>query len=236
MKISKEGNAIIPVALIVLVALAGGFVFLTRWLLRPWPQIEEWWMIAFFGGAALITWGFVIAFFRIPTRPPLGDGDVIFSPCDGTVVVTEDVTEGEVTGERRRQVSVFMSVTNVHQNWFPVGGRVTYFKHHHGRFMVAWHPKSSDANEHTTTAVETPSHGIVVFRQVAGMVARRIVSYARVGGDAVQNTPCGFIKFGSRVDLYLPLDAELLVGLGQKVRGGQTPIARFSSQGRPEKS
>jgi phosphatidylserine decarboxylase len=95
--------------------------------------------------------------------------------------------------------------------------------------MVAWHPKSSDANEHTTTAVETSRHGIVVFRQVAGMVARRIVSYAREGGDAEQNTPCGFIKFGSRVDMYLPLDAELLVGLGQKVRGGQTPIARFKS-------
>jgi phosphatidylserine decarboxylase len=221
---------------LILGLLATGFIFLTRWLLRPWPRIEEWWIIAFWGGAALVTWCFVIAFFRIPTRPRLSDDGVVFSPCDGTVVVTEDVTEGEVTGERRIQVSVFMSVTNVHQNWFPVGGRVTYFKHHNGRFMVAWHPKSSDDNERTTTAVETPGHGIVVFRQVAGMVARRIVSYARVGTDAVQNTPCGFIKFGSRVDIYLPLNAELLVGLGQKVRGGQTPIARFSLQERPEKS
>ncbi len=135
-----------------------------------------------------------------------------------------------MTGERRIQVSVFMSVTNVHQNWFPVGGRVTYFKHHHGRFMVAWHPKSSDDNEHTTTAVETPAHGVVIFRQVAGMVARRIVSYARVGSEATQNTPCGFIKFGSRVDLYLPPDAEVLVGLGQKVTGGQTSIARLKKQ------
>ncbi len=231
MKLSREGNAIIPVAFAILAATAVGFIFLTRWALTFLPErvavlIDEWWVIAFWGAAALITWGFVIAFFRIPARPLLADEGTVFSPCDGTVVVAEDVMENEVTGEKRIQVSVFMSVTNVHQNWFPVGGRVSYFKHHNGRFMVAWHPKSSDDNERTTTAVETP-HGVVVFRQVAGMVARRIVSYARVGSDAVQNTPCGFIKFGSRVDLYLPLDAEILVTLGQKVRGSQTPIARF---------
>ncbi len=230
MKISKEGNVIIPVAFLILAALAVGFIFLTRWALRFLPEVcvqfDEWCIIAFWGLAALITWGFVIAFFRIPSRPLLADDGTVFSPCDGTVVVAEDVTENEVTGEKRIQVSIFMSVTNVHQNWFPVGGRVTYFKHHNGRFMVAWHPKSSDDNERTTTAVDTP-HGVVVFRQVAGMVARRIVSYAQVGSDAVQNTPCGFIKFGSRVDLYLPLDAEILVTLGQKVRGSQTPIARF---------
>jgi phosphatidylserine decarboxylase len=229
MKISKEGDVIIPVAFVILGALATGFIFLTRWLLRDCPWADGWWTIAFWGGAALVTWCFVIAFFRIPARPLLADDEVVFAPCDGTVVVTEDVDELEVTGQRRIQVSVFMSVTDVHQNWFPVGGRVTYFKHHHGRFMVAWHPKSSDDNEHTTTAVETPAHGTVVFRQVAGMVARRIVSYAVEGADAVQNTPCGFIKFGSRVDLYLPLDAEVLVGLGQKVRGGQTPLARLKS-------
>ncbi len=230
MKISREGCAIIPVALVILGALATGFVFLTGSILgRHCPQWDGLWVIAFWGLAAFVTWCFVIAFFRIPKRPLLADDEVVFSPCDGTVVVTEDVVENEVTGEKRIQLSVFMSVTNVHQNWFPVGGRVTYFKHHHGRFMVAWHPKSSDDNEHTTTAVETPDNGVVVFRQVAGMVARRIVSYARVGEAAVQNTPCGFIKFGSRVDLYLPLDAEVLVGLGQKVRGGQTPLARFGA-------
>ncbi|MDR1671590.1 MAG: phosphatidylserine decarboxylase family protein [Alistipes sp.] len=229
MKLSREGNAIIPATLAILVALAVGFIFLTRWIFCSSPVFCAWWAIAFWGGAALVTWCFVIAFFRIPDRESLSDAGVIFSPCDGTVVVSEDVTEGEVTGERRVQVSVFMSITNVHQNWFPVGGRVTYFKHHNGRFMVAWHPKSSDDNERTTTAVETPLHGVVVFRQVAGMVARRIVSYARVGETVEQNTPCGFIKFGSRVDLYLPLDAEVLVKIGQRVRGGQTPIARFRS-------
>jgi phosphatidylserine decarboxylase len=228
MKISREGTGAIVVAGLVLAAMATGFIFLTRWVVEvSAPSLAEWFacIVAFWSLAAVVTWGFIIAFFRLPCRPLLADEETIFAPCDGRVVVAEDVIESEVTGERRIQVSIFMSITNVHVNWFPVGGRVTYFKHHNGRFMVAWHPKSSDENEHTTVAVETPSHGIVVFRQVAGIVARRIISYARVGGEAVQNTPCGFIKFGSRVDLYLPPDAEILVKLGQKVRGSQTPIA-----------
>ncbi len=224
MKISKEGRVVIPVAALVLGILAISIILLFR--LAPWYC---WWIAAFWIAAAVITWGFVIAFFRVPKRPLLADDGVIFAPCDGTVVVAEDVQETEVLGDRRIQVSIFMSITNVHINWFPVGGKVFYFKHHNGRFMVAWHPKSSDDNERTTTAVETV-HGPVVFRQVAGMVARRIVSYAQVGEQAVQNTPCGFIKFGSRVDLYLPVDAEILVGLGQKVRGSQTPIARFKKK------
>jgi phosphatidylserine decarboxylase len=230
MKISKEGTGAIIVAGIVLAVLACGFIFLTRWVIAVYaPPLMRWFscLIAFWSSAAAITWGFVIAFFRLPTRPLLADDGVVFAPCDGRVVVAEDVVEREVTGERRIQLSIFMSITNVHVNWFPVGGRVTYFKHHNGRFMVAWHPKSSDENERTTVAVETPSHGTVVFRQIAGIVARRIVSYARVGGEARQNTPCGFIKFGSRVDIYLPPDAEILVELGQKVRGSQTPIAAF---------
>lgn len=227
MKISREGNGAIVVALVVLAALATGFIFLTKWILpdRLWLSWQPF-AVAFWGVAGLVTWAFVVAFFRIPNRPLLSDDNIVYAPCDGTVVVAEDVIESEVTGERRVQVSIFMSITNVHANWFPVGGRVSYFKHHHGRFMVAWHPKSSDDNEHTTTGVET-RHGTIVFRQVAGMVARRIISYAEVGGQATQNTRCGFIKFGSRVDLYLPPDAEVLVGLKQKVRGSQTPIARF---------
>lgn len=221
MKLSREGRAIIPVSAIILGALAALIIMLFRFAGWYCPLIA-----AAVIAAAVITWCFVIAFFRVPERPLLSDDRIVFAPCDGTVVVTEDIMETEVLGDRRIQVSIFMSITNVHVNWFPVGGKVTYFKHHNGRFMVAWHPKSSDDNERTTTAVETP-HGTVVFRQVAGMVARRIVSYAKVGEQATQNTPCGFIKFGSRVDLYLPLDAEILVELGQKVCGSQTPIARF---------
>ncbi len=239
MKISKEGRVIIPVAAVILALLAWGFSALTHWAIGPALDSRLGLLDlfghpvdAFWGLAAIVTWGFVVAFFRLPARPLLSDDQLVFSPCDGEVVVTEEVDEQEVSGERRIQVSVFMSVTNVHQNWFPVGGRVSYFKHHNGRFMVAWHPKSSDENEHTTTAVTTPHGETVIFRQVAGMVARRIVSYARVGENAVQNTPCGFIKFGSRVDLYLPADARVLVGLGQKVRGGQTPLARLARSAR----
>jgi phosphatidylserine decarboxylase len=206
----------------VLAALAVGFIFLSRW-----AGLSGCWVSTVWGVAAFVTWLLVIWFFRIPRRPMLTDNGVVFSPCDGTVVVCEDVMESEVLGQKCLQISIFMSITNVHINWFPVGGRVTYFKHHNGRFMIASHPKSSDENEHTTTAVEMPSREVIVFRQVAGFVARRIVSYARVGETAEQNTPCGFIKFGSRVDLYLPLDAEVMVTLGQKVRGSQTPIARF---------
>ncbi|MDR2891091.1 MAG: phosphatidylserine decarboxylase family protein [Alistipes sp.] len=237
MTISKEGRVIIPVAFVLLVTLAALFFWATLAALTRWAEgwwVGGWWRVAgpvmaFWGAAALVTWGFVVAFFRIPRRSHLTDDGVVFAPCDGTVVVAEDVMEREVTGERRIQVSIFMSITNVHANWYPVGGRVTHFKHHNGRFMVAWHPKSSDDNEHTTTAVSSP-HGTVVFRQVAGMVARRIVSYARVGDEAAQNTQCGFIKFGSRVDVYLPSDAEVLVTLGQKVTGSQSPIARLQSQ------
>ncbi len=218
MKINKEGSTIIPIAGAVFAIVAVALCFLLRHA-PSWTWVVVW-------GLALVGWGFIIAFFREPDRPHVTDDRLVYSPCDGTVVVCEDVTETEVLKDRRMQVSIFMSITNVHINWFPVGGEITYFKHHHGKFMVAWHPKSSDANEHTTTAVRTP-HALVVFRQVAGLVARRIVSYARVGEQAEQNRKCGFIKFGSRVDLFLPLDCEILVGLGEKVTGSQTPIARL---------
>lgn len=148
------------------------------------------------------------------------------APADGTVVVVEEVTENEYFNDRRLLVSVFMSLSNVHINWFPVGGRIEYFRHHQGRFLVAWHPKSSEENERTTTVVDMGGCK-VLFRQIAGLIARRIVSYARVGEVAGQNTQCGFIKFGSRVDVYLPLGTEVLVKLGDKVTGSQTPIARL---------
>jgi phosphatidylserine decarboxylase len=125
------------------------------------------------------------------------------------------------------QVSIFMSVTNVHINWFPVGGLVKYFKYHPGKFLVAWHPKSSTDNERTTTVVETKDGVEVLFRQIAGAVARRIVSYVKVDDEAEQNKPFGFIKFGSRIDILLPKDAKLLVEIGDKVVGTQTPIARI---------
>lgn len=175
----------------------------------------------------VLFWFFIVSFFREPRRVKIHDADLVFSPCDGRVVVTEVVQDDEYFHGKRLQVSIFMSVTNVHINWFPVGGTVRYFKYHPGRFLVAWHPKSSSENERTTTVVETDKGVEVMFRQIAGVVARRIVSYVKVGEHVVQNDKCGFIKFGSRIDILLPEDAKLLVEIGDGVVGTQTPIARI---------
>ena len=169
----------------------------------------------------------VALFFREPTRREYrSDPDTVFSSADGKVVVIEEVFEGEYLKERCLQLSVFMSITNVHANWYPVGGEIVYRNNHLGRFFVAWHPKSSEENERTTTVVDT-GHERILFRQIAGLVARRIVNYAKVGERAEQNAKYGFIKFGSRIDIFLPLDCEVLVGLGDRVRGGQTPLAKL---------
>lgn len=175
----------------------------------------------------LLFWFFIVAFFREPRRVRIHDADLIFSPCDGRVVVTEVVREDEYLHEDMMQISIFMSVTNVHMNWVPVGGEVEYFKYHPGRFLVAWHPKSSTENERTTTVIRTDNKQKVLFRQIAGLIARRIISYMKVGENVEQNSVCGFIKFGSRVDVLIPKESELLVEIGDPVVGSQTPIARL---------
>jgi phosphatidylserine decarboxylase len=142
------------------------------------------------------------------------------------VVFIQEVFEQEYLNEYRIQVSVFMSIFNVHINWFPVGGTIEYVKHHNGHFHVAYHPKASENNEHTTIVMNKNGKKIL-FRQIAGYVARRIVCYAQVGKEVHQCTQAGFIKFGSRVDLLLPLDSQIEVKIGQKVKGGQTVIARW---------
>ena len=221
MKISREGFKIIAVS---------GVVLLAMWALSYYMLMARdlMWLIITIAVALLIFWFFIISFFRDPRRVRIHDDDLVFSPCDGRVVVTEVVKEDEYfNGEERMQISIFMSVTNVHINWFPVGGVVKYFKYHPGKFLVAWHPKSSTDNERTTTVVETKSGVQVLFRQIAGAVARRIVSYVKVDEKAEQNKPFGFIKFGSRIDIFLPKDAKLLVEIGDKVVGTQTPIARI---------
>ena len=221
MKISKEGFKIIAVS---------GVILLALWLLIFYmlKANDLTWLIILLSALLLVFWFFIISFFRDPRRVRIHDGDLVFSPCDGRVVVTEIVKEDEYfDGEEKMQVSIFMSVTNVHINWFPVGGIVKYFKYHPGKFLVAWHPKSSTDNERTTTVVETKEGVEVLFRQIAGAVARRIVSYVKVGDEAEQNKPFGFIKFGSRIDILLPKDAKLLVEIGDSVVGTQTPIARI---------
>lgn len=169
----------------------------------------------------------ILQFFRVPNRPALLNDGIIYCPADGKVVVIEQTEETEYLKEKRIQVSIFMSPLNVHINWFPLSGIVKYFKYHPGKYLVAWHPKSSTENERTTVVVEHKSGLQILIRQIAGAVARRIVCYAEVGTDIKQNTEMGFIKFGSRVDVFLPLDAEVLVNINDKVSGSQTPMARI---------
>lgn len=169
----------------------------------------------------------VLRFFRNPGRGiNPGESDVL-SSADGVVVAIEEVDEPEYFHEKRIQVSVFMSIHNVHINWYPIAGKVAYYQYHPGSYLIAHHPKSSTENERTTVVVEDPKGRKILLRQIAGMVARRIVCYAKEGENVKQGEEVGFIKFGSRVDIFLPLDAELLVNLGDKVRGRMTAIARL---------
>lgn len=223
MKINKEGYKIIAVS---------GLVCLAIWLLFYWILSSQNSCVLIVAATLFLLcfWVFVIAFFREPRRVRIHDADLVFSPCDGRVVVTEVVMENEHLKQEMLQISIFMSVTNVHMNWVPVGGIVEYFKYHPGRFLVAWHPKSSTENERTTTVVRMASGQPVLFRQIAGLVARRIVSYMKVGSPVEQNSVAGFIKFGSRVDVLVPKDSTVLVELGDAVVGSQTPIARLHHQ------
>lgn len=174
--------------------------------------------------------GFVLRFFRVPRRNMELKSSCIYSPADGTVVAIEEVDENEYLKARCIQVSVFMSVWNVHINWFPFSGTVKYFKYHPGNFYLAWHPKSSTHNERTSIAVERNDGMTVMMRQIAGFVARRIVCYAKEESAVTQCEQLGFIKFGSRVDLFLPLDADIKVKLNQKVTGIQTVIAEVKER------
>ena len=220
MRINKEGYKIIGIS---------GAVCLLIWWLFYRMLVNESGTALLWGGTIflLLFWFFIVAFFREPRRVRIHDADLVFAPCDGRVVVTEVVKETEYLQEEMLQISIFMSITNVHMNWVPVGGVVEYFKYHPGRFLVAWHPKSSTENERTTTVVKMPTGQRVLFRQVAGLIARRIISYMKVGNPVEQNSVCGFIKFGSRVDILIPKDSELLVEIGDPTVGSQTPIARL---------
>ena len=167
----------------------------------------------------------ILQFFRNPKRTFILNEDQILSPVDGKVVVIEEVYEGEYFKDKRIQVSIFMSPINVHVTRYPMGGVVKFSKYHPGKFLVAWHPKASEENERTTIVVENKSFGEVLYRQIAGALAKRIVNYAEEGMQVIQGTDAGFIKFGSRVDLFLPLGTPINVVLNQKAIGGKTVIA-----------
>lgn len=167
----------------------------------------------------------VAQFFRNPKRYFNLSSEQVLSPVDGKVVVIEEVFEKEYFNEKRLQISVFMSPINVHVTRYPVGGKVVYSKYHPGKYLVAWHPKSSEENERTTVVVRNEAFGDVLFRQIAGALAKRIVNYAKVDQEVEQSADSGFIKFGSRVDVFLPLDTKVNVTLNQKVKGGISIIA-----------
>lgn len=176
-------------------------------------------------GVVLATLVLILQFFRNPKRVVQFNLNEIIAPVDGKVVVIEEVEEKEYFQGKRKQVSVFMSPLNVHVTRYPVSGVIQYSKYHPGKYLVAWNPKASEENERTTIVIKTPKFGDILYRQIAGALARRIVNYAKKGDKAIQGADAGFIKFGSRVDLFLPLDCIITVGLNQKVVGAKTVIA-----------
>jgi phosphatidylserine decarboxylase len=169
---------------------------------------------------------FILQFFRVPKRNTAKDANTIVSPCDGKVVVIEEVEEPEYYKGKRLQVSIFMSPTNVHINWAPISGKVTYSVYHPGKYLVAWHPKSSTENERTSIVFDNGKQSVLI-RQVAGALARRIMYYTKENMSVEQGQEVGFIKFGSRVDLYLPLNTKISVKLGDVVTGCESTIGHF---------
>ncbi|MDL5510777.1 phosphatidylserine decarboxylase family protein [Arenibacter sp. M-2] len=211
----KEGQKIIITTFIIvcsIVVLANYFIDIT-WL-KFGLQI-----------VSLLILILILQFFRNPKRKVSKNFDEILAPVDGKVVVIEEVEETEYFKAKRIQVSIFMSPINVHVTRYPASGLVKFSKYHPGKYLVAWHPKSSEENERTTVVINTPKFGDILYRQVAGAMARRIVNYAEVGESVQQGEDAGFIKFGSRVDLFLPLDSAITVKLHQKVTGAKTCIA-----------
>ena len=169
----------------------------------------------------------ILQFFRNPIIKLPNEDGIVYAPADGKVVVIEETIEEEYLKEKRIQVSIFMSPINVHVNRSPIKGVVEYFKYHPGKYLVAWHPKSSTENERTTMVIKDQNGTKILVRQIAGALARRIKWYVDAGTELAQGGEFGFIKFGSRVDIFLPLGTEILVGLEQKTKGARTPIARL---------
>jgi len=211
----KEGYKIILLTFAIVVA---SVLLIDYFIALPWLRT-----VLMLGVVILLI--LILQFFRNPKRNTILGEHTAIAPVDGKVVVIEEVFEKEVFKDKRIQVSVFMSPINVHVTRYPISGKVTYSKYHPGKYLVAWHPKASEENERTTVVVENDNFGKVLYRQIAGAMAKRIVNYAKVEDEAIQGADSGFIKFGSRVDLFLPLDAVIKVKLNQKVRGGESIIA-----------
>ena len=217
-KIHKEGRLIIG-SLVLILLLLNLFIY---------TQFELWASIANIVISAFLLFFFAYFFRNPPRKVKIDDPSLVVAPADGTIVVVEPVDELEYFGEKRIQVSIFMSVFNVHANWYPVRGKVLKSVHHSGRHMAAFLPKSSTENERSTVVIETPSKTQILVRQIAGALARRIVTYAHTGKECHLNEHLGFIKFGSRVDLYFPMDTEIFVQVGDSTTGNETIIARLN--------
>lgn len=196
--------------------------------IAAWLYLPPWILPGAGSAISIVCYGFVFNFFRCPNRNYKGPvKDMIISSVDGRVVAIEEVEEPEYMKSRALMLSVFMSPLNVHANWYPVMGRVEYVRHHRGRFLSAYLPKASIENERSTVGIVCDGGHRITVRQIAGAMARRIVTYARKGMSASIDQHLGFIKFGSRVDIYLPPDTEVLVDIGDRVSGGLTPVARL---------
>jgi phosphatidylserine decarboxylase len=213
----KEGSKIIFISLIISV----GLIFLADAFLK-----DSFWLLKSIQIIVLIFLFLILQFFRNPTRVADNSDNHILAPVDGKVVVIEEVYEPEYFKDKRLMISIFMSPINVHVTRYALNGVVKYSKYHPGKYLVAWHPKASEENERTTVVINNRVYGEVMYRQIAGALARRIVNYAQEGMRVVQGKDAGFIKFGSRVDLYLPLGTEVTVKIGDKAIGNKTVICK----------
>ena len=218
MTLHKEGYKTIAICTILFLALnLGSFYFISFY--QPWLS----WLIFVISLALLL---FIISFFRVPFRMATVDSNCIVCPADGKVVVIEEITDEEYFHDRRVQVSVFMSPANVHRNVNAISGEVIYNQYHKGKYLVAWNPKSSTENERHSVVIKNEK-GEILVKQIAGALAKRIINYLSVGQQVKQSEEMGFIKFGSRLDIFLPLDAKINVPLNQPVKGGKTVLAEL---------
>ncbi|MCI0751833.1 MAG: phosphatidylserine decarboxylase family protein [Flammeovirgaceae bacterium] len=220
MTIHKEGRTLLFILLIVLVAI----IWVSDYYLFPEYAVVRNIII----GVSVVFYLLILQFFRLPSIQVTKNDHLVLAPADGKVVVIEDTEDTEYLKGKRKQVSIFMSPINVHVNRMPVGGSISYYKYHPGKYLVAWHPKSSTENERTTVVTKMSNGTEILFRQIAGALARRIKCYVQEGQKLEQGDEFGFIKFGSRVDIFLPVDASITVNIGDKTTGGKTVIAKLA--------
>ena len=206
-----------------------GFLFFIGFAIALWFTFDQKWPFWIFIVVYGIIYAIIVNFYQCPIRylDVEDTGNIVVAPADGKIVVIEEVDENTYFHDRRLMISIFMSLTNVHANWFPVDGKVKFVKHFNGNYHKAWLPKASEENEHADTMITTADGTDILCRQIAGAVARRIVTYAKEGEECFIDEHLGFIKLGSRVDVFLPVDSEVCVTMGQKTTGDQTIIARL---------